>query len=187
MKKEELQQIIKETLIITTKYDELMHQARDARYRYRPTYLKRSLLFLICTWYLWGTTEYTFSGEFVVRALSVNLIIGIPAYLMYRFLAFLRRQHSLKHSERLKEEADKFLEESLDNAKLPMIFCNTRTLNKFTYYIESHLAENLKECANLYHNEKQYEKLHLEIEILKWRMDQNESRKVPVTARNLSN
>ncbi|WP_147535796.1 hypothetical protein [Bacillus marasmi] len=182
MTKYELHYVINEILDITMKYDEMMKKARDVRYRYRDTYVKRSLLFIIILVYLWGTKYHSFSGDLILQSLCLTGIIGLPLYCLYRVWASWKRRESQKQSEDLKAKAKIYLEESLENAMLPKIYCETKILRKFLFYIEGHLAENLKDCANLYHSEKQYEKLHIEIEYIKWRLDQ-----VPVTTRNLSN
>lgn len=159
MEKQFLQQEIRATLNITQKYDGMLQEANDAIFKYKPIYLKRILLILLSIGFFWIDNNFNLTFQAVWLGVVVAIVIGIPLYITVRIYAWIKHKESLMRFKKLKKHAEHFLESNLERVEIPKVFCNTNALNRFTHYLDNFLAENLKECANLYHREQENEKI----------------------------
>lgn len=171
MERESLQLAIKETLVFTEKYDAMQREAKEVIYMYEATYVKRMLLIFLGIGIYWVVNDFQLSVGTVFLGALLGTSIGIPIYMIYRIWTWKKRRDSIKLSNALNEEAENYLEMNLKNALLPQIFCNTHALNRFTFYMDNYIADNLKECANLFHRESEDEKIQREINTLKSKVD----------------
>jgi cell division septum initiation protein DivIVA len=176
LEREELQQEIRKAMDIIEKYEGMVEQANRMIIKYQPTYLKRIVLICLCIAFQWINNNFTFTGSTVFDGIFLAIKVGIPIYIVIRIVAYFKYDSSNEKAKVLIKEADDFLEDSLESSvKLPRNYCNTKALERFTYYLDNFIAENLKECAVHYHSEQENEKLFNEIESLKGQVSEAKS------------
>ena len=170
METEQLKESVKQILKNTEKYDEMVDQARKVIIEYTPTFMKR---FLFLIFFLTVLSVGQAFSPYYSTSLSFNfgMKIAIPVclvlYIIIRIRAHKRGKASILQSDLMIKEADKFLDDALQGTELPRGFCNTEAMRRFEYYLDNHIAENLKECANLYYKETENSKLHQEMQELR--------------------
>ncbi|MCM3663467.1 hypothetical protein M3204_03575 [Mesobacillus subterraneus] len=69
------------------------------------------------------------------------------------------KKKTIKHADRIKEiiEEEKSLMEFLESLNLPLDYCYPSAVGQFESYLLNQRADSLKECINLYEQEKQHQ------------------------------
>jgi hypothetical protein len=97
----------------------------------------------------------------------ISFVVPIVSYISLGFVLLVGKCLFFKKQKRLKKEVDMKIEQFVQVTKLPNQYCNTHILSKFTYYLDTLQADNLKDCINIYNEEERHEKLLKEIKELK--------------------
>jgi hypothetical protein len=87
-------------------------------------------------------------------------------------LAMTEKYDEIMQTKAIQDGAEHFLQKCYESTELPDISFNNEALTRFTYYLNNHIAETLKECANLYHRETEDSKIFNELQSVKDQIDE---------------
>lgn len=69
-------------------------------------------------------------------------------------------------AQKLELEKQAFIDKIQNNSVIPVDYCYTKALNAFERYLLNQRADNLKECINLYEQERRHEEQIQEIKLM---------------------
>jgi hypothetical protein len=165
--KEQLQTNLKETLRLTEIIDEQRSFINRNLYKTKLTYVpKRAILTFLLYWILVLLSKFDTSSDFYVFVYKSGfyndstLVLLIVLSCIYHIYVSIKTRPKVKNSEILLNDTLKNRE---NLAILHEDFINTTAIKRFIKYLDTGLADDLKECITIYHQEMQNEKIISEI------------------------
>ncbi|MFF2499084.1 hypothetical protein [Peribacillus sp. NPDC058075] len=87
----------------------------------------------------------------------LNLIYAAYSFLLGNIINFGKLKQ-------IKHEIENTYSEFSKKTGLPRTYCDTSTLNRFAYYLDHFLADNLKECAQMLDKERKHNQMMNKLE-----------------------
>jgi hypothetical protein len=168
--KKELFSAIQKGLPIAKQVQGLKQRYEQAKNPVLPSILvMASLLF----WFQSSTTtKYEGISELLIQIIVAITVASALYYIPLVNLVYLFIQPILgmvlftKKMKVIEAEIKTKTEKFNKLTTLPIIYCDTSILNKFLYYLESRMADNLKECTICYDNDMKHNQVLSEISSL---------------------
>ncbi|MGG4200763.1 hypothetical protein [Peribacillus frigoritolerans] len=100
-------------------------------------------------------------GAFILRLLCFLPILNL---IYFAYSGLLGNIIFFGKIKQLKREIENTYIEFSKKTGLPRTYCDTSTLNRFAYYLDHFLADNLKECAQMLDKERKHNQMMNKLE-----------------------
>ncbi|MCU9613178.1 hypothetical protein OEV98_06385 [Caldibacillus lycopersici] len=159
MDKAQLQEAIAQGMPLAQQYEKLDRKYGSAN---KPEFISFIILFILLA--LISSENRMLVG--FIYAIVFRVLFAVPILnLVYAgYLKLVGKIFFFTKQRQLLSELKEVLQTFEKTTNLPDTYCNTEILNKFTYYLNHHLADNLKECALRLHDEIKHQEVLDEID-----------------------